>query len=62
LLGSSVSIAGSTIVGNNCYIGSGTKIINNVSIGDHTLIGLGSNVIKSVEANSKVVGNPAKSI
>lgn len=62
LVGSNVSIAGNTVVGNNCYIGSGTKIINNVSIGDYTLIGLGSNVIKSIESNSKVVGNPAKSI
>ena len=62
LIGSGVSIAGSTEVGENCYIGSGTRIINNIKIGDRTLIGLGSNVIRSISDDSKVVGNPARSI
>ncbi|MDX2171921.1 MAG: acetyltransferase [Bacteroidota bacterium] len=62
LIGSNVSIAGSTIIGQNCYIGSGSRLINNITVGKYALIGLGSNVIKSIGENSKVVGNPAKSI
>jgi sugar O-acyltransferase (sialic acid O-acetyltransferase NeuD family) len=62
LIGSNVCIAGSTIVENNCYIGSGTNIINGITIGKETLIGLGTNVLKSIPQNSKVVGNPARSL
>lgn len=62
LIGSSVVIAGGSFIGMNCYIGSGTNIINGISIGDHSLIGMGSNIIRSVEANSKVAGNPGKLI
>lgn len=60
LIGSNVTVAGNTSVANNCYIGSGTSIINGISIGENTLVGMGSNVIRSVEANSKIVGNPAR--
>lgn len=62
LVGSNVTIAGNTSVGRYCYIGSGTSIINGITVGDNTLIGLGSNVIKSVEAKSKMAGNPARQI
>jgi sugar O-acyltransferase (sialic acid O-acetyltransferase NeuD family) len=62
LVGSNVAIAGNTKVGFSCYIGSGTNIINGITIGDYTIVGLGSNVIKSMPENSKVAGNPAKTI
>jgi sugar O-acyltransferase (sialic acid O-acetyltransferase NeuD family) len=62
LIGSNVAIAGHVSVGANCYIGSGSNIINGIQIGDNSLLGLGTNLIKSIPANSKVVGNPAKSI
>lgn len=62
LIGSKVAIAGGTTIGNNCYIGSGTNIMNGITIGDFSLVGLGSNVLKSIPENSKVAGNPARSL
>lgn len=62
LIGSNVTIAGNTKIGLNCYIGSGTSIINSIEIGNNSLIGIGTNVIRSIPENSKVVGNPARSI
>lgn len=62
LIGSNVLVAGNVTVGENCYIGSGSSIINGIEIGNGSLLGLGTNLIKSIPANSKVVGNPAKSI
>ena len=62
LIGSNVSIAGNTRIGKFCYVGSGTSIINNIIVGDNALIGMGANVIRSVNPNSKIAGNPAKSI
>jgi sugar O-acyltransferase (sialic acid O-acetyltransferase NeuD family) len=62
LIGSNVVVAGGTTIGNNCYIGSGTNIMNGITIGDFSLIGLGSNVLKSIPENSKVAGNPARSL
>ena len=54
-----MTIAGGSIIGENCYLGSGSKIINGISIGQNSLIGLGSNVIRNVKPNIKVAGNPA---
>jgi len=62
LIGCNVAIAGHVFVGANCYIGSGSNVINGIEIGNGSLLGLGTNLIKSIPANSKVVGNPAKSI
>jgi sugar O-acyltransferase (sialic acid O-acetyltransferase NeuD family) len=60
LIGSNVTVAGSVAIGENCYIGSGTSIMNGLRIGAGALIGLGSNVIRDVDAEARVVGNPAK--
>lgn len=62
LVGSGVTIAGSVQVGENCYIGSGSRIINGIRIGDRALLGLGSNVIRDVAADSRVAGNPARTL
>ena len=56
LIGSNVTIAGGTVVGENCYIGSGSSIMNGLRIGDGALVGLGSNVIRDVPAGARVVG------
>ena len=62
LIGNLVAIAGHVSVEENCYIGSGSNVINGITIGKRSLLGLGTNLIKSVPANSKVAGNPARSI
>lgn len=62
IIGSKVIVAGGTSVGKNCYVGSGSNIMNGLLLGDCSLIGMGSNVIRNVEENSKVAGNPARSL
>lgn len=62
LIGSKVVIAGGTYIGSNCYIGSGSNIKNGLSVGERSLIGMGSNILKDVEADSKMVGNPARNL
>ncbi len=60
LIGSNVTVAGGVAIGENCYVGSGTSIMNGLHIGAGALIGIGSNVIRNVDAEARVVGNPAK--
>jgi len=55
-----VCIAGSVAVGQSCYLGANATIRGNTKIGDCCLIGMGSVVLGSVDANSVVVGNPAR--
>ena len=62
LIGSNVTIAGGTAIGENCYIGSASSLMNGLRIGDRSLIGLGSNVIRSCAADSRLAGNPARSL
>jgi acetyltransferase-like isoleucine patch superfamily enzyme len=62
LVGSNVTIAGGTVVEENCYIGSGSSIMNGLRIGSEALVGLGSNVISNVTTGVRVVGNPARDI
>ena len=57
-----MTVAGSTVIGENCYIGSGSSLMNGLTIGSGTLVGLGSNVIRSVPAGSRIAGNPARPI
>jgi acetyltransferase-like isoleucine patch superfamily enzyme len=47
-------------IGNNVWIGAGTKILPGVHIGDGAVVGAGAVVTKDVEANTVVVGVPAK--
>ncbi len=62
LIGSNVTIAGGTAIGENCYVGSASSLMNGLRIGDRSLIGLGSNVIRSCPADSRLAGNPARSL
>ena len=62
LIGSNVTVAGSTHVGENCYIGSGSSLMNGLRIGDRSLVGLGTTVIRDCPADSRVAGNPARSL
>ena len=53
---------GKVKIGNNVWIGAGAIILPNVIIEDGSIIGAGAIVTKSVDANSIMVGNPAKCI
>ncbi|WP_270600028.1 DapH/DapD/GlmU-related protein [Faecalicoccus pleomorphus] len=49
-------------IGKNAWIGAGATILPGVTIGENAIVGAGSVVTKDVEANTIVVGNPAKPI
>lgn len=49
-------------IGKNAWIGTGATILPGVTIGENAIVGAGSVVTKDVEANTIVVGNPAKPI
>ena len=55
-----VCISGGVTVGSHCYLGTNSSFIGNITIGNNSMIGMGSTVLKDVEANSMMVGNPAK--
>lgn len=57
---SGVCISGGVRIGRGCYLGANSSIINGIEIGDHCLVGIGSVVLDDVQANSVVVGNPAR--
>ena len=46
----------------NAWIGAGATILPGVTIGENAIVGAGSVVTKDVEADTIVVGNPAKPI
>lgn len=47
-------------LGNNVMIGAGAKVLGNIHIGNNAKVGANSVVTKDVEANTSVVGIPAK--
>lgn len=53
---------GAPTIGNYCFIGANAAIIGDVTVGDNVMIGAGAVVISDIEANSIVVGIPAKAI
>lgn len=53
-------LGGSSVYGTGTWIGINSTIKQKVEIGDNALVGMGAVVLKNVEANEKVVGNPAK--
>ena len=49
-------------IGRNAWIGAGATILPGVSVGDNAVVGAASVVTKDVEADTIVVGNPARFI
>ena len=54
------NIYGSVNIGANTYIAGSCTVRNQIKIGSNAFIGMGAVVLKDVEANTTVVGNPAK--
>ena len=55
-------ICGSVKIGEGSWIGPNSSIIDQAELGKECFVGIGTNVTKSFEANSKIVGNPARKI
>lgn len=47
-------------IGNNCWIGSGCVILKGVTIGDNSVIGANNLIYKSIQANTLILNNQAK--
>ena len=62
VLCSGVSLAGQVHVEADCYLGQACTVRQFVRIGRNSLIGMGSVVLHDVEANSVMVGNPARKL
>lgn len=56
-----VSIGSNNHIGNANFFGLHSSYNNYIEIGNYCFVGMASNVIKSLDDNSKVYGNPAKS-
>lgn len=59
-IASGVGISGGVTIGQSCYLGVNCALIGNITIGNNCLVGMGSVVLNNIEANSVVVGNPAR--
>ncbi|TQD33809.1 NeuD/PglB/VioB family sugar acetyltransferase [Haloflavibacter putidus] len=55
-------ILGRVQIGNQVQVGSGAIILPDLKIGENVVIGAGAVVTKDVEANSVVIGNPARKL
>ncbi len=55
-------LAGNVKVGNRSYVGANSVIKQGIEIGDDVIIGAGSVIIEHVKSNTKLVGNPGRSI
>lgn len=53
-------LGGGTHIGKNCWIAPNVSVKEQTHINDGALVGLGAVVLKEVEANTIVVGNPAR--
>jgi sugar O-acyltransferase (sialic acid O-acetyltransferase NeuD family) len=53
-------LAGAAAVGDCAWIGAGAVVRDKVHIGERAIVGMGSVVIRSVEADTVVVGCPAR--
>ncbi|WP_276373561.1 acetyltransferase [Chryseolinea sp. H1M3-3] len=57
-----VNIAGTVKIGDGVLVGSGANILNDVTIGNFSKVGMGAVVTKDVEAETTVVGIPARKV
>lgn len=55
-------VAGSVDIGENVWLAPSSSVLNGKLIGSNAVIGLGAVVLKNVDADSVVVGNPARKI
>ncbi len=53
-------IAGSTKIGDNCWIAPSASVLNKLHVGDGSTVGIGAVVLKDVPSDTIVFGNPAK--
>jgi len=57
-----VTICGQIYIDELSFIGANSTIIQGIRIGSNCVIGAGSVIIKNVDNNSKIVGNPGRTI
>jgi UDP-3-O-[3-hydroxymyristoyl] glucosamine N-acyltransferase len=60
IIGCSVSISGSTTIGERCWIAPGATLRNKIAVGDGATVGMGAVVVKDVPAGVTVTGVPAR--
>ncbi len=60
IMGALVAVAGSTVIGDDVWIGPSATISSELIIGKGASIVIGSVVMKSVPAQTQVMGNPAR--
>lgn len=53
-------VSGGVRIGARAWIAPNAALMNQIDIGPDAVVGIGATVLKNVEANSVVVGNPAK--
>lgn len=56
------SVSGSVKIGARAWVAPNATILNQVSIGDDAMVGLGAVVVKNVDANTVVMGSPARQL
>ena len=61
-IASSVTIAGSVKVGNECIIYASSNIKDQIRIGNNVIIGMGSLILQNIPDNQMWYGAPAKQI
>ena len=57
-----VQFGGWVELGKDCFVGMKTCVKNAITIGNNAYIGVGSVVIRNVQDNTKIFGNPARTI
>ena len=62
MITSHTNLGGSVLINENVYISPSSSITNKISIGSNSFVRLGAVVISDVENNTKVFGNPARTI
>ena len=55
-------LAGNVKIGKRTFVGANSVIKQGVEIGDDVIIGAGSVIIQNIDSNSKIIGNPGRSI
>ena len=61
-IGPGARVGGRAIIADGVFVGIGANIIDRVRVGENATIGAGTVVIEDVEANSTVVGVPARRV